>query len=69
MDRGSYATPWIVFGNDCGTGVSVQNGEVIYLLDGVKVEFSQWLDGLEYKGHIDKTHRLLITFLRSFVKQ
>lgn len=53
-DRGTTEVPWIVFSRDVQTGMSILDGRPLWILDGASCDISDWLNGVQKKGHIDR---------------
>ena len=60
QDRGTCSNPWIIFSRDHSTGVSILDGGAIWILDSVSVDLTEWLNGLQQKGHIDRMTKYAI---------
>lgn len=59
-DNGTGACPWIVFGSDSDTGVSIINGKAVWVLDGETCDITDWLNGIQKKGQIDRMTKYAI---------
>lgn len=51
-DRGTICSPWLAFGDDWDTGISIRGGKLAFSLDGILVPFEEWSTACIRKGHI-----------------
>jgi len=59
-NRGTAEAPWIIFSSDTTTGVSILDGRPLWILDGASCDISDWLNGVQKKGHIDRMTKYAI---------
>lgn len=52
LNRGTVSRPWICFGEDDDTGISIEVGEIRFNLDAISVSFERWSEACIKRGHL-----------------